>query len=339
MQPVQTRRQSIRTLAVAAASVFAAGTTRSQPVKTLRFGHVLTETHPYHLGLVKFGQELERLTNGSVKVAIYSNGQLGGEIKLIEGMGLGIVDGCAVAASSLALTSGQKKFYLLDLPFVFGNYDAIEKFANSNVAQQLTTVRPGTGVRILGLATAGFHQMLNTKKPIVTPDDLRGMKFRVWESPSASLALDMIGMTPTPMAFGEVFTAMQQGVVDGFTNSLTTFHLSKMYEVGKFVTMTNHQYTCVFPMISEAVFSSLKKNEQDAVVQAGKEACRYWRAMYPVQDAEFRPKLQAAGCRINEADRAAFVRHVRPQYKRFVQLIGEPGTGKLIEQMVEIAGA
>jgi len=336
---MQTRRQSLQTIGVAAASVFAPTLSRAQGgPSTLRFGHVLTDQHPYHLGLVKFGQELEKLTNGSVKVAVYSGGQLGGEVKLIEGLGLGIVDGCAVAASSLALTSGQKKFYLLDLPFLFANFDAVEKFANSTVAQQLTSSRPGSGVHILGLATAGFHQMLNSKRPIATPDDLKGMKFRVWESPSGSLALEMIGMRPTPMPFGEVFTAIQQGVVDGFTNSLTTFYLSKMYEVGKFVSVTNHQYGCVFPMISEAVFASLKKNEQDAVTQAGKEACRYWRALYPPQDAEYRPKLLAAGCKINDGDRAAFVRHVRPQYERFSKLVGEPGTDKLIDQMIEAAG-
>jgi tripartite ATP-independent transporter DctP family solute receptor len=336
---MQTRRKSIQVIGAAAASILAPSIGRAQSPRKLRFGHVLTEQHPYHLGLVKFGKELERLTNGSVTVAVYSGGQLGGEVKLIEGLGLGIVDGCAVAASSLALTSGQKKFYLLDLPFLFANFEAVERVATSSAAQQLTTSRPGAGVRILGLATAGFHQMLNSKKPIKTPDDLKGMKFRVWESPSASLALEMIGMTPTPMAFGEVFTAIQQGVVDGFTNSLTTFYLSKMYEVGKFVSVSNHQYGCVVPMISESTFASLKKNEQDAVVQAGKEACRYWRALYPPQDAEFRPKLAAAGCHINGADRAAFVRHVRPQYKRFAQLVGEPGTDKLIDQMVEAAGA
>src|SRR5690606_28774434 len=113
---------------------------------------------------------VEKLTNDSVKAAVYSGGQLGCEVKLMEGLGLGIVDGCAVAASSLALTSGQKKFYLLDLPFLFDNFDTVEKFANSGVAQQLATSRPGSGVRILGLATAGFHQMLNSKKPIMTPD-------------------------------------------------------------------------------------------------------------------------------------------------------------------------
>jgi TRAP-type C4-dicarboxylate transport system substrate-binding protein len=90
-------------------------------------------------------------------------------------------------------------------------------------------------------------------------------------------------------------------------------------------------------MISEGSFASLSKNEQDAVVAAGKEACRYWRAIYPVQDIEFRPKLEAAGCKINDVDRAAFVRHVRPQYRRFADLIGEPGTESLIARMVEIA--
>jgi tripartite ATP-independent transporter DctP family solute receptor len=331
------RRETIKITGAAIAGVLAPSVVRAQKVRTLRFGHVLPESHPYHQGLTKFGQELERLTNGSVKLTVYSSSQLGGEIKLIEGLGLGIVDGCAVAASSLALTSGIKKFYLLDLPFVFANYDNIEKFANSKVAEELTSVKAGTGVRILGLATAGMHQMLNSKRPIMTPDDLRGMKFRVWESPSASRAFEIMGMNPTPMAFGEVFTAIQQGVVDGFTNSLTTFHLSKMHEVGKFVTVSNHQYGCVFPMISEGTFGSLSKSEQEAVVAAGKEACRYWRAIYPAQDLEFRPKLEAAGCKINDVDRAAFVRHVRPQYSRFADLVGEPGTDNLIARMVEIA--
>ena len=333
---MQTRRHFMKV--AGATALFMPAIARAQTSRTLRFGHVLTDNHPYHMGLTRFGEELERRTNGSLKVQIYPSSQLGGEIQLIEGLGLGTVDGCAVAASSLALTSGLKKFYLLDLPFVFANYDSIEAFAASDVVKELTSVPEGTGVRVLGLATAGFHQMLNSKKSIKTPDDLSGMKFRVWESQSASLAFDMMGMQPTPMAFGEVFTAIQQGVVDGFTNSLTTFHLSKMYEVGKYVTISNHQYTCVFPMISESLFASLSKEEQDAVVEAGKEACKYWRTIYPTQDAEFRTKLEEVGCTVNDVDREAFVSHVRPQYERFVELIGEPGTDKLIEQMVEIAG-
>lgn len=333
---MQTRRHFVKI--AGATALFMPAIARAQTSRTLRFGHVLTDSHPYHMGLVKFGEELERRTNGALNVSVYPSGQLGGEIQLIEGLELGTVDGCAVAASSLALTSGLKKFYLLDLPFVFANYDAIETFAASDVVKELTSVPDGTGVRVLGLAAAGFHQMLNSKKSINNPDDLNGMKFRVWESQSASLAFEMMGMRPTPMAFGEVFTAIQQGVVDGFTNSLTTFYLSKMYEVGKYVTISNHQYTCVFPMISEPLFASLEKSQQDAVVEAGLEACRYWRALYPAQDAEFRPKLEAAGCIVNDVDQKSFVEHVRPQYGRFVDLIGEPGTDKLIERMVEIAG-
>jgi tripartite ATP-independent transporter DctP family solute receptor len=334
------RRQSIKALGAAMASGLLAPTVvHGQKVRTLRFGHVLPESHPYHLGLVKFSQEVERQTGGSLKVQVYSSGQLGQEVKLVEGAGLGIVDGGAIAASTFALALGIKKFYLLDLPFLFKNYESVERFAESRVAAELTTVKSGAGVRILGLGTAGFHQMLNSKKAIFTPGDLRGMKFRVWPSPSASLAFETMGMNPTPMDFGEVFTAIQQGVVDGYTNSLTTFYLTKMYEVGKFITLSNPLYVSVFLAISEATFSSLSKTEQEVVMTAGKEACRYWRSIYPAQDAEYQPKLEAAGCKVNQADRDAFLKHVRPQYHRFRDLVGDAGAEKLISEMVEIADA
>lgn len=335
-----TRRNSIKALGGAtAASLFAPAIALGQKARTLRFGHVLTENHPYHLALVKFGQDVERLTNGSIKIQVYPSGQLGQEPKLIEGAGMGIVDGGSIAASTFALALGVKKFYLLDLPFLFKDYDSVERFADSRIAADLTSVKAGSGVRILGLGTAGFHQLLNSKRPVVTPADLKGMKFRVWPSPSASLAFETMGMNPTPMNFGEVFTAIQQGVVDGYTNSLTTFYLTKMFEVGKFITVGNPIYVAVFLTISESTFNSLSKAEQEAVVAAGKDACKYWRSLYPTQEAEFRPKLEAAGCKISEADREAFLKHVRPQYGRFKDLVGDAEAEKLIAEMTRIADA
>ncbi len=312
---------------------------KAQTRRRLRMGHIFPATHPYHRGLQKFGEELSRLTNGAITVEVYPASQLGGEIEMLGGMKLGTVDGCACGVSHVATSDSVRKFYLLDMPFLFKDYAAVERFFASDFAREFFDDLPKrAGLRILADGTAGFHQILNSKRPIRQPADLKGLKIRIWESPSAILALELMGMTPTPMAFSEVFTALQQGVIDGITNSLTTFYTTKLFEAAKHISISNHMYVFIPIIISERTFSRLGEPEQKAMIEAGKIAGKFWRSLYSEDDLKNTELLKAAKVSFNDVDVEAFRKHVEPGYQRFVELVNEPGAKELADRLAKAGG-
>lgn len=328
-----TRRQLVTTLGALTATLAAPALLRAQAPKQIRIGQIFPKTHPYHRGLVKFAEEVAARTNNAVKVEVYSDAQLGGEVAMVQGMRTGTVDGGVAAVGTFAQTVNQRKFYILDMPHLFKDYDAYDRWAESDVADELRKGVPeGTGIRILAFGGAGMDQILNSKKPIFKPEDLAGLKMRVWQSRSAQLSFEITGMTATPMPYGEVFTALQQGVIDGLVNTMTTFHQTKMHEVAKFLSLSDHLYVVMPMMMSERVFQSLGKPEQAAVLDAAKVAAKFWRGIYPNEDKEYLAKLTEAGCKVNEVDRAAFKAYTQQRYDRFVELINEPGTKELIDK-------
>lgn len=312
---------------------------KAQGTTTLRMGHIFPTSHPYHLGLVRFAEEVESRTNGSVKVEVFPSAQLGGEIELLEGMSLGTVDGGAVAAGSIPQTHGVRRFYLLTMPYVFKDYDAVETFATGELGQRFRKDLPEeAGLRILGYGAAGFHHTLNKVRPIEKPSDLDGMKLRIWESPGAMLALELMGANPTPMAYSEVFTALQQGVVDGLTNSLTTFYQTKMFEVTEYLSLTTHTYIWIPLTLSERSFQNLGSDEQTAVAEAGEAATAYWRGLYPTDDASYLGKLKEEGIKVNEPDLGVFREHVEPQYSRYAEVVGTDSAADLVNELKQLGG-
>ena len=328
-----TRRSVLAGLAGAATVVSAPAIVRAQSKKVIRIGEIFPKTHPYYKGLTRFAEEVDKRTNGAIKVEVFSDAQLGGEVAMVQGMRTGTVDGGAAAIGTFAQTTNQRRFFILDMPHLFDTYDQYDKWAESDLATEL---RAGTaeksGVRILAFGGAGMDQILNSKRPIVKPEDLKGLKMRVWESRSAQLSFEITGMTATPMPYGEVFTSLQQGVIDGLVNTMTTFHQTKMFEVAKYLSLSDHLYVCMPLLISERVYQSVGKPEQAALVEAATAATRYWRGIYPADDKNYLKLLTEAGCKVNEVDRKAFKAHAQAGYHKFVDLIDEPGTKELIEK-------
>ena len=144
-----------------------------------------------------------------------------------------------------------------------------------------------------------------------------------------------MGMNPTPMPYSEVFTALQQGVVDGLVNSMTTFYQTKMYEVGKYLSISDQMYVVMPMMISETVFQSLPGDQQQALLDAASEAGRYWRAIYPADDRKYLDQLKEKGLEINEVKKDVFREHVQKQYDRYLEVV--PGGKDLIAELRRFA--
>jgi tripartite ATP-independent transporter DctP family solute receptor len=327
------RRDFIAGLGASAALIGSPTIVRAQSSRTLRIGQIFPKTHPYHRGLVKFAEEVAARTNGAIKIEVFSDAQLGGEVAMVQGMRTGTIDGGIAAAGTFGQTTNQRKFYVLDMPFLFKDHSDLDRWADGPLANELRSGVPeSSGVHILAFGTAGFSQILNSKRPIIKPEDLKGLKMRVWQSRSAQVSFEITGMTATPMPYGEVFTSLQQGVVDGLVNTLTTLYQTKMHEVAKHLAISNHIVAVMPIMISERVFQSFGAPERSALSEGAVAAAKYWRGLYPEEDRENLRLLKENGCMVTQVDRDAFREFARPGYDRFVELIGEPGAKELVEK-------
>ena len=301
----------------------------------IRVGHTLAPGHPYDLGAHKFKELLEARTGGKAKVDVFPSGTLGGERDMVEGTKLGTVDMVISEGTVAGAVAGVRKIFIFNMPFIFQNYDQFGKVIEGSIGEELNTLFKEKGFRNVGWMTAGFHQLINTKRPIYTPKDIVGLKMRMWESKGAQLGMQSMGATVIPMAFPEVFTALQQGVIDGLSNSYATFYLQKFYEVTKYVSVANW---IIFPlafMMGENFFQSLPPDIQGQVLQCGKEAAKYQRELYKESDTKYMNILKKeTKLQFNNIDLNAFVTQVKPFRKDFAELIGSPDAMTFIEKVI-----
>lgn len=342
MQILSAMTRSYRPLcSVAIAAIMSAGLcigAGSQPARaeTLKLGHALPGgDHPYHLGAVKFKELLEARTNGRIKVEIFPSSQLGGERDMVEGLKIGAIDMVITASTIAGGIANDRKVFLLSIPYIFKDYDAVDRVLEGEVGQEMTNNWPKHGFRNVGFFIAGFHQLANSKKPIRTPDDLKGMKIRSIQSKAMTLQIQSLGPNAVPMAFPEVYTGIQQGVVDGFANSLTTFYKAKYYEVAPYISVSRHGVGVLSLLMSESTYQGFSEADRKIIDEAGIEAARYQRGLYRVGDAEYLELLRDKAKVNTDVDSAAFRKHVEPFLPDFIELVNEPGAKALADRMLK----
>ncbi|WP_422443630.1 TRAP transporter substrate-binding protein [Thermoanaerobacterium sp. DL9XJH110] len=301
----------------------------SQDQISIRVGHVLAPTHPYQLGLEKFAELVSQKTNGKVKVEVFHSSQLGNERDMVEGLQLGTLEMTLV--STAPLSSFTKKFFVFDLPFIFKDTASARAVVDGPVGTQLLDSLKDQGIIGLTYFENGFRHVTNNKKPIEKPEDLKGMKIRTMENPVHMATFKVLGADPTPMAFGELFTALQQGTIDGQENPLPIIETSKFYEVQKYLSLTGHFYAPAPLLISRSFFESLSPDVQNAIKEAAVEAGDYERKLLDDMNAKLENELQQKGMKINKPDKEAFVNAVQPVYKQFEGDI----TPELIKQVID----
>ena len=220
--------------------MFLALTSNVAAASTIRVGHVLAPTHPYQLGLEKFSELVSEKTGGKVKVEVFHSSQLGNERDLIEGLQLGTVEMCIVSTAPLSNFTTQ--FNVFDLPFIFSETQKTREILDGPIGQEILDTLDAQGIVGLCYFENGFRNVTNNVRPITKPEDLKGLKIRTMESPIHMASFRAMGANPTPMALGELFTALQLGTVDGQENPLAIINTSKFYEVQKFLSITEHFY-------------------------------------------------------------------------------------------------
>jgi tripartite ATP-independent transporter DctP family solute receptor len=271
---------------------------------------------PYAVGARAFKSALERDTKGSVEVQFYPNRQLGDERQMIEGMRFGTVDAGIITNAVIAQI--EPAFQVNDLPFLFANEAQAHKVLDGPVGSELAKRLAAKGVIVLGYMEGGFRSMINNKRPVNMPADVQGVKYRVMQNPIYIDMFNSLGGAAVPMAWGEAFTAVQQGTIDGLEIPVAVIDGSKYYEVTKYLSMTNHTYSMNGLLISKRTYDKLSPEQRNAVQAAGKTATAIQRQVAAADVKTILVELEKKGMKVNAVnDVNAFRKSVTPVYDKF----------------------
>lgn len=285
------------------------------PKIVLKAAHVLSNTSHYQVGMEKFSQLVGAKTNGQVEVQVFPNAILGSERDMIEGMQLGTLDIGLVSTAPIGQFS--PKMMLFDLPFLFKDSAHAWKVADSWIGDELFAELKPIGIIGLAYWENGFRHVFTRTKEIKQPSDLQGLKIRTMENPIHVASFQALGAVPTPMAWGELFTALQQGTVDGAENSLVTIYTSRFQEVAKYVALTGHFYGIAPLLMSKKTYDKLPKEFREAIMEAAREARDFQRKTTVDMESDIISKLEKEGMKVIRVDRKAFREKCRGVYEKF----------------------
>jgi len=292
--------------------------------RVIRAGIGLNDQHPQYKGLLKFKEIVEEKTNGKIVVETYHSGQLGDDRTMMEGLQLGTQE--VVIPSTAPIANFVPEFAILDFPFLIPNEQVADKVLDGPIGQELLEKLPEKGLVGLSYWENGFRDLTNSKVDVKTVEDMKGLKIRTMENKVHLAAFRALGANPTPMAFTELFTAMQQGTVDGQENPVGTIYLQKFYEVQKNTALTHHVYSAWVFMMSKKFWDESTPEEQQILKDAAIESGNYERELNRKANSEFISNLKAEGMTVTEIspeERQKMIDLVRPSLKQFEAEIGE----------------
>ncbi len=241
MKATFARRSLITAIAGATSAMLVMAAMNAQAARTVTLGHTLSDSSHYSVGADAFEDTLERLSDGEFEVVEHPSGSLGGERAMIEGLQIGTVD--VVITSTGPLGNFVPESYVLDLPFLFKDYEQARCVLDGEIGQDLLNKMSDHNLVGLAWSENGFRHMTNSVRPVSGPADAKGLKVRTMENKVHMEAFEQMGVHPTPMAFPEVFTALQQGTVDGQENPITVIVATKFWEVQDHLSLTGHVYS------------------------------------------------------------------------------------------------
>lgn len=292
---------------------------------TIRIAHIEAEDRSTHKALLKFKDYVERESGGRLDIKILPNGQFGGDKASIEGVELGTIHMALPAVS--VLTSYDERFGLLDMPFLFKSEKAIFDSLDGEIGAIYNTILDSKGFHNLGYNYNGPRSISNNTRPINEPDDLKGVRIRVMETPVFIDMFNALGANPTPMAFGEIFTGLQQGTVSGQENAPSLVYASRFYEVQKYYSLTAHTYSIMAILMNKKYCNKLPADMQK-ILQDGADTwlIKYQRELESSETADYIKRLGEKGMQVNEIspeNKVKFIKAVQPVYAK-----NEPKIGK-----------
>ncbi|MGL1834918.1 TRAP transporter substrate-binding protein [Rhodocyclaceae bacterium SMB388] len=310
---------------IAIAATLAFSTSASWAQQVLRLSHNAAPGNPKAEASLKFAELVEQKSGGRIKVDVGGSAQYGDDVESLTNMRLGTL---AFSANSQGATSNVvPEIAVIGLPFLFRDLNHAYGVVDGVVGEKIDEAAQTKGLVVLSLWDNGIRHTSNSRRPITQPEDLAGIKVRTPPDPMTLEIFTALGANPGPLAFSELYIALQQGVFDGQENPLMNIYSSKLYEVQKYISLTGHKYETTPLIASKRIWDQLSKDDQQAILEAAVEAGAMNRQMSLASDVELREKLTAAGVEINEVDQTAFIEKTKPVYEKW---------GKQFPSLVEL---
>ncbi|BCB72487.1 DctP family TRAP transporter solute-binding subunit [Vreelandella aquamarina] len=273
------------------------------------------------IGVLKFGEELERLSEGRLTIEPHYDNALGAEREVVEGMGFGIID--AGIASTGPMGGFVDEFMLFDLPYVFENHKHAYAFLDSEHGEELARLaEEGMNVKFLAWMENGFRHNTNSVRPIEKPSNLEGINHRTQESRVQVDTWEALGANATPMAWTEVYTALQQGVMDSQENPLATIYDVNFYEVQDYLNITQHVYSPAPLMMGLDLFNSFSEEDQAIIIEAAQIALPVQREASQELEQRYLGQLEELGMTVTHPDLAPFREAVKPVLEEWAPTVG-----------------
>ncbi|HKL31173.1 MAG TPA: TRAP transporter substrate-binding protein [Tangfeifania sp.] len=278
--------------------------------KELKLAHGLPTDHPVHEAMMFMAQRCDEISEGKLTIEVYPSGQLGSEQQCVELVQIGSL--AITKVSAAVMESFAEDYKVFGLPYIFRSKDHLFKVMDGDIGRDLLLSTEDKWIRGLTYYDAGARSFYTISKPITHPDDLQGMKIRVMRSVTAVEMVRALGGSATPISWGELYTALQSGVVDGAENNPPSLYTSRHYEVCKYYSLDEHTTIPDVLVISQKVWEKLTLQEQEWIQQAADESAVLERELWAESEKMSLEEVQKAGVKINYPDKQPFIDKVQP---------------------------
>jgi tripartite ATP-independent transporter DctP family solute receptor len=292
----------------------------------LRLGHFGSENHPSHTAAKQFAENVEKRTNGGIKVVIYPNNALGSPPEVLEQVVLGALDMSLSGQDQIA--KHVPLFDAVSIPFSVGGYEHMDRILDGPFKEWAAPEVEKVGLVYLSSWEWGFRQITNSRHPIKTPEDVQGLKIRTPPAMSYQAAIEALGGNVQTIAFAELVMAMRQGVVDGQENPISVIYDLKLYESQKYITIVNYLYSSMTHVVSKSVWESLSPEQQAIIREESDIALLLMRKLVRDEEQKQVSEMRAMGIQIDEPDLAPFRAKMGPAYEKIKKNIGEANFDK-----------
>jgi tripartite ATP-independent transporter DctP family solute receptor len=309
--------------------------TKEEPEKiVLRYGHCVATTDPIHKAAEYMAEKVKEKTNGQVEIQVFPSGQLGGEKEQLEGLMAGTHD--FFLGTQAPLSNWLPQFMSLDMPYMISSIEQADELLAGDVGTYLMDLLPTKGLYGLGWGENGFRSFTNNKRPLYLPSDMKGLKIRTMQNKLMMDTFALWGADPTPIAFTEVYTALQQKTVDGQETPVSLIESSKFYEVQKYLSLTNHFYSPFILYGSKTTLDKLPEDVKKIIFEVGLDSMVYQKKVVRESNASAVEKMKKQGIEVNEVSPdqiKVWAESSKPIYDQYKSVMGEEIYNKVMDAL------
>lgn len=284
-------------------------------VTSIKLAHALNIDHPVHQGMAFMAEKVAEKSNGQMRIEIYPSQQLGTERQCLELLQIGSLAMTKVSAA--VLENFAPNMEVLSLPYIFRDKEHMYRVQDGEIGREMLLQGQDYWLRGLTFFDAGSRSFYTKERPVHAPEDLKGLKIRVQESVTAMALVRSLGAAPTPISWGELYTALQQGVVDGAENNPPSFYTSRHYEVCKYYSLNEHTAVPDILIIGTVAWNQLTEQEQQWLQEAADEATQHQRILWAKAEEEALKQVEEAGVEIIRPDKQPFIDQCRSVYEAY----------------------